>query len=321
MLSGKDLAAIVYVLLGYVVAIGLLLATGWLKLIGVLLLTHVLLISAVLTHEFLHGNIFKTRSQNVLWGTVMTHLNGACYASWRALEQHHFNHHLYHADFVPFDIAAYIASLPVFIRRLITSLEWLYFPAIEFILRLRTIIAPFQDPQSATERRQILFLLAYRSSLFALLGWLSWSALMFYAVAYICFVNLMRFADAFSHTYEYAIAGQTYTKHDRIYEQSHTLSNLLSVHYPWLNLLYLNFGYHAAHHYDMRCSWHQLPELHHRLYGQTGGNIVTLPSLIRNYHRFRLTRLSSGQGEVDISQPATLNTFTGAIGVSFLTPP
>jgi len=62
----------------------------------------------------------------------------------------------------------------------------------------------------------------YRTAAFTLLAWVSWKGLLLYFLAYISFVNVMRFADAFHHTYEYAIVGQDIPKRDRIYEQEHT---------------------------------------------------------------------------------------------------
>jgi fatty acid desaturase len=321
--SIKNTLALVYVFAAYLIDIALLLSSSWMaQLLGTVLLTHALLTSALLTHELMHGTLFKQRSLNVFWGQVMTHLNGAYYAPWEALEQHHFNHHVHHADFVPFDLAEWVNTLSPMQRRLFLALEWAYFPALELMLRIRSIVLSLQDP--ATRWRTGL-LLAYRAGLFAALGYFSGVAVLLYGIAYISFVNLMRFADAFSHTYDYAIVSQPFPKHDRAYEQAHTLSNLTSVNYPLLNLIFLNFGYHAAHHYDMRCPWHELPQLHERLFGSSGGNIVPLPQLVGNYHRFRLTRLSSGQGEVNVdqlaNQAAMLQAFTGAVGVSFLTPP
>ena len=58
---------------------------------------------------------------------------------------------------------------------------------------------------------------------------------------------------------------------DRDYEQSHTFSNVISIRYPWLNLITLNFGYHNAHHTKPTVPWHELPKLHEALYWWQGG--------------------------------------------------
>lgn len=316
----KNLFALIYLLFIYVLGVGLIVLEPWqYNLIGIILIVHALLLATAFTHEFIHGNIFKEKSPNAFWGQVMTHLNGACYATWEHLVEHHLNHHIHHVDFIPFDYSTYVKNLHLIARRILIALEWAYFPAFEFVLRWHVIATPFQNPDKFHLRRRTLLLIAYRSALFGLLAWLSWKALLLYGVAYVCFVLVMRFVDTFHHTYEYAIANKSVPKRDRVYEQANTFSNVVSVKYPWLNLLYLNFGYHNAHHHNMRCPWHELPALHQSLYGEKGGQLASFGQLASNYHKFRLTRLTSGQGETVTE--ATLADFTEAVGVSFLTPP
>jgi fatty acid desaturase len=318
--GARNAIAIPYVLLSYSLGVGLLTVNEWIwNGIGLILLIHALILSATFVHEFIHGNIFQEHQLNKFWGQAMTHLNGACYTTWNDLVQHHFNHHLHHADFVAYDIPEFIKQLPPIIRRLIIFLEWAYFPAFEFILRFQLMLAPFQNSARQHLRLRALIFFAYRSALFIILGIISLKALVLYSFAYVCFVNLMRFVDAFHHTYDYTIVGQSFPKRDRIYEQEHTFSNLVSVTHPWFNLLFLNFGYHNAHHHDMRCPWYDLPQFHEKLYGKDAKNLLPLPQLVFNYHRFRLDRLFGGQGEVETIEETTA--FTGGIGVSFLTPP
>ena len=319
----KNVSAILYVFLVYSIGVVFIAVQPWqYNILGVTLLVHALVLSATFTHEFIHGNIFKNRKLNAFWGQAMTHLNGACYATWDALVEHHFNHHLYHADFVGFDILKYLNTINPWLKWVYVVFEWLYFPIFEFEMRWRVILAPFFDPTKRSLIWRTIGLMLYRTIAFALLGWISWKGLLLYFLTYISFVNVMRFADAFHHTYEYAIVGQEFPKRDRIYEQDHTFSNLVSVKHTWLNLLFLNFGYHNAHHHNMSVPWHQLPELHQKLYAEKGGGVLPLPQLISNYHRFRLYRLFSGQGEATLEEGETmLDSFTGGVAVSFLTPP
>ena len=312
---------IVYLGAVYLLGVGLLLPhSWWLNGIGVILVVHSLVLSAYLIHELLHDNIFKQRHFNSLFGRIFTHINGACYAPYQDLVEHHLKHHIYHVDVVPFDIPTFVKELPKPVRFLLVALEWAYFPAFEFIMRWRLIVAPFIDPKKRHLRGRNLVIMAYRCGLAIIIGLISWQALLLYFFAYICFVNLVRFADAFHHTYDYAISGTEIAKHNRIYEQANTFSNFVSHRHPWLNLLYLNFGYHNAHHHDMRCPWYRLPELHQNLYGHEAKNLLPLSELIGNYHRFRITRLFGGQGDVD-SNTQAIASFTGGIGVSLLTPP
>lgn len=323
--TGFNLALLNSLVVGYVGVIyllgfGLLFAHDWrLNIVGVVLTVHSLVLSAYLIHELLHDNIFKQRSLNRFFGKFFTHINGACYAPYDDLVEHHINHHVHHADFVPFDIAKFYSALPKPLRYFLVALEWSYFPAFEFIMRWRLIVAPLINPAKRNLIWCNLGIAILRSSIAIAIALISGKALILYLFAYICFVNLVRFADAFHHTYEYAITGGEITKRDRIYEQANTFSNFVSPKSPWLNLLYLNFGYHNAHHHDMRCPWYRLPELHQSLYGDESKNLLPLPKLIGNYHRFRLSRLFGGQGDVDLEN-AGVAAFTGGIGVSLLTP-
>ncbi|XGV98617.1 MAG: fatty acid desaturase [Leptolyngbya sp. BL-A-14] len=318
----KNLGAIAYTITIYGLGLVFIVLPAWpLKGLGVLFLIHALVLSATFTHEFIHGNIFSDRRWNAFWGQFMTHLNGGCYAIWNSLVDHHFNHHLHHADFVGFDMVHYFNTMKPWQRSIYLVLEWLYFPIFEFELRWRLLLAPWLEPDKRSLRGRAIALMLYRTAAFALLAWMSWQALVLYAVAYVSFVNLMRFADAFHHTYEYVIVGHAFPKRDRVYEQDHTFSNLVSVNHPWLNLLLLNFGYHNAHHHNMSVPWHELPALHQKLYGKVGGGLLPLSQLVSNYHRFRLQRLFAGQGDMNEEGQLNLEAFTGGVGVSFLTPP
>lgn len=314
---------IAYSIAIYLLGVGLLISHSWsLNTVGVVLTIHSLVLSTVLTHEFLHDNIFKSRNLNSLFGQIMTHINGACYAPYEDLVENHRSHHIDRVDVVPFDIATFFNELPKPIRYLFVALEWAYFPLFEFVMRWRLIVAPFKNPAKRHLRIWTLGIMVYRGCLASIIGLISWQALLLYFFAYVCFINLMRFADAFHHTYDYAILGEEFTRPDRIYEQANTFSNLVSDKYPWLNLFYLNFGYHNAHHHDMRCPWYRLPELHQSLYGDEAKNLLPLSKLISNYHRFRIARLSGDQGDVNTENKRNaIASFTGGIGVSLLTPP
>jgi fatty acid desaturase len=319
----KNTIAIAYVFALYLLGIILILDRSWLlNSLGVISIAHSLVISTALTHEFIHGNIFKSRRLNVFWGELMTHLNGACYAPWQKLVEHHFNHHLHHVDVVRFDVVKYLnQDINPVQRWIYVVLEWLYFPVLEFELRWRIILDPLVNPNRRALLNRTIAWVVLRTIAFGLLAWISGKALLLYFLAYVAFVNANRFADAFQHTYEYSILGDEFPQLDRVYEQQHTFSNLVSVRYPWLNLIFLNFGYHNAHHHNMSCPWHELPKLHQQLYGKGTQNLLPLPVSIVNYHRFRLLRLFSGQENLHPAGNLRLDTFTGGVAVSLLTPP
>jgi fatty acid desaturase len=313
-----------YTLICYGVGMGLIAQSGWiLNLIGVLLLIHTMVFAAVLVHEFIHGTIFKGRSPNALWGKIMAHLCGTWYVPYEVLVSNHFHHHVHHVDLVPFDYEKYVRALPRWVQELLVTLEWAYIPAFDLLLRWRYVIEPFQHPEKQAQRGRILMMLAYRGVVFGLLGWVSLKALLLYAIAYVGFLQMFRFVETFHHTYDYAVVGESFPSRDRAYEDANTFSNVLTgEHLAWLNLLYLNFGYHNAHHHDMRCPWHRLPQLHHQIYGTQAKNLLTIPRMMSNYHRFRVDRIFSSQGDI-VSENGSLNLndFSGAVGVSLLTPP
>jgi len=324
----KNIAALTYVFAAYISGVALLFVRPWWgNVVGVILTAHGLLVGSVFIHEFIHGSVFKSRSLNVFWGQVMMHLNGACYATWSQISEHHINHHIHITDFTPFDYAR-VKNWSPWLRKTIQTLEWLYIPAFEYLIRLEVITSPFTNPKKYHLRGRTLFILTYRAALFTLLALLSLKAFLLYTLASFCFVSMMRLVETFHHTFEYTVHGETPVKRDRAYEQKNTFSNVVSVRYPWLNLLYLNFGYHNAHHYNMRCPWHELPQLHKSVfepssgYGETAGNFISFWQMMATYHKFRATRIGGNQGEVYTSDGGfSMENFTGGVGASFLTPP
>jgi len=315
-----NISVIFYVLGGYFGALALLLlANIWLNIFGLLLLTHSLVLSAYLSHEFMHSTIFKTMWWNAVGGNIMLWLNGGCYARFKDLAQEHIFHHVNKLDSAAFDLATFINNLPQPIRNLILALEWLYFPIISFILQFAAMTAPFWNPQRRDERLRVTILLIVRALLFTSLGLLSLKVLVLYFIAYTGMITVLRFMDAFQHTYEVFPVGALFPKQDYLYEQANTFTNLISRRYWWLNLLVLNFGYHNAHHAVMKCPWHSLHELDRDLFTGQEIHYLALPQLLKNYHRFRFSRIFSGQGKArDEQGHLKLDTFYGAVGVSFL---
>lgn len=315
--------AILYTLGGYSGGIALLLlSNGWLNALGVIFLTHSLIISAYLAHEFMHGNIFTSLKLNAVGGNLMLWLNGSCYARFQDLAKLHIAHHVNRVDFSKFDLSVFMQQLPTLVRRTILALEWLYFPALSFIIRWRGIADSLGNPERRDERLRVALILLTRVLLFTLLGLASLKALFLYFLAYIGMLTVLRFVDAFQHTYEVFPIGTPIPKRERAHEQANTFSNVLSQRYWWLNLLLLNFGYHNAHHELMKCPWHSLHELDGDLFSGQEVHYITLPQLLGNYHRFRISRIFSGQGQaVDTEGKLQLETFYGAIEVSFLVLP
>ena len=315
--------AIAYTFLSYVGGIALLLLPqiGF-NVLGVAVLTHSLVLSAYLSHECMHGNLFESRRLNASWGTAMLWINGAIYAPFDALMQTHIAPHVNRVDYCRFDLATYLQALPAPVRGFLLALEWLYIPSLAFLLRLRSVSAPFWDADHRSERGRTALLLEVRGGLFALLGFISFKALGLYFLAYVAMLTLLRFVDAFQHTYEVIAIDAPVPKRDRAHEQSNTFSNVVSLRHRWLNLLLLNFGYHNAHHELMRCPWHSLPELDRELFSGQEPHYIPLTRLLGNYHRYRVSRLFSGQSSaVKADGESSLDAFYGAVEVSFLVVP
>ncbi len=163
-----------------------------------------------------------------------------------------------------------------------------------------------------------------RVGAFVGLAFVSVKAVLLYALAYLMFLTVMRFMDAFQHTYEVfpsrsLAPAPVDPRRNRRYEYQNTYSNLLAVRWPWLNLLVLNFAYHNAHHARTGAPWYRLRGLHASLYGQDDPQLLPFRDLLRNYHQHRVTRvLASDYGSVSDSG-ARASDFIGAVGVSFLT--
>ena len=116
---------------------------------------------------------------------------------------------------------------------------------------------------------------------------------------YLLMMHVLRFMDALQHDYPYNPtlfdAGEAPRKGDRDWEQEHTFSVPISVKYPWLNLLTLNFGYHNAHHADMNVPFYRLPRLHEEMTGNDPARVIPFSSQLRLYHRNRVLRVSNPQ--------------------------
>lgn len=312
--------ALAYVVFGYGLSIILMSAQHWLANgLGVLLLIHTLMWAAYFVHELVHGTVFRRPRLNAFVAQVMLFLTGSCYCRFRDLARNHLAHHKNRADFSAFSITDFLRSQPAWLLKSIVVLEWLYFPAINFILRWFCALSPFLGQARRDERWRNGILLVVRGGFFTALGLYSWRAVLLYFVAYVCFINILRFMDCFQHTYEVFQIGQPLPQYSLDYEEANTYSNVLPIGLTWLNVLFLNFGYHNAHHHVIQCPWYLLPQLDAELYQAGYRQRVTLNRFIKNYHQFRVHRLFSKEGHVtEADGELNLDTFYGAIGVSFL---
>jgi fatty acid desaturase len=316
--------AIAYTLLGWPAGIWLLTrAAPALNVVGVLLTAHTLVYSAYLIHECAHHAIFATAKRNDRLGLLMSWINGACLADYGRLKKKHLRHHSDRLDVVTFDYRAALRRMPRWLRGALLALEWAYVPTVELIMRCMIIAKPFKQG-SAAERIRMVLLLSVRIAFFAALAIFSLRAALLYALAYLIFVSVLRFMDAFQHTYDVFASTSLESapldpKRDLRYEYENTYSNLIGERFWWLNLLVLNFPYHNAHHVRPSLPWYKLRTLHRTLYGEKDRQVIPCRELIGSYHRHRVARvLADDYGSV-ASEGNRADSFLGAVGVSFLT--
>lgn len=312
-----------FAIFGYALGVYLLFSPSILvNIAGVLLSAQALIISAYLLHEFSHWSIFKTPEMNRRWGILMSWINGGCYSTFEEIRDKHMHHHVDRADVLTFNVQHLMRDMPSFARNIMKFLEWLYIPALEILVHFLVIILPFMRPEWHYKRPRLLTILLVRVPLFALMAWISLKAWLLYLLAYGIMLTALRFADAFQHTYDVFLQSEGEISdgklRDRAYEQANTYSNLTSLQYPWLNLIFLNFPYHNAHHEKPIVAWFQLPKLHAELFGDSALlPVIPMAKLLLAYHRHRVTRLQSDDYGVLTNNSA--DAFIGAAGVSFLT--
>jgi fatty acid desaturase len=321
--------AMAYTLGGYALGFSLLFAgSWWLNALGTLLLGHAMIVAAYLIHEFAHGTIFAKPSANQRAGEVCSWLCGSCYADFQDLRKKHMRHHVDRADVITFDTKAFLNEGPAWLRRLVLALEWAYIPAVELVMHFYVIALPFitDNPKHRQRRGKVLRVLLIRALLFALVASISLKALFLYCVAWMLMLTVLRFADAYQHTYDAFAVLEDGGKipedklRDRAYEQHNTYSNVVSARWPALNLLLLNFSYHNAHHEKPVAPWYRLPALHRELYGSDYLQVIPMHLLLKSFHQHRLRRVVDDHyGAVAESGERRADDFYGAVGVSFLT--
>jgi fatty acid desaturase len=321
--------AIAYTVFGWATGIWMLTRTSLaLNAVGVLLTAHALVYSAYLVHECVHHCIFKAATANDRLGILMGWINGACAADYARLKKKHLRHHSDRLDVVTFDYRATLAAAPAWARHCVLALEWAYIPAVEFMMRGMVLAAPFKFGTGRDQVR-VIATMTVRIVAFIGLALLSVKALLLYALAYLLFLTVLRFMDAFQHTYDVfpsrsLAPAPADPRRTRRYEYENTYSNLLAVRWPWLNLLVLNFPYHNAHHARSGTPWYRLYALHRALYGEGDPQVLGFGTLAANYHRHRVARvLAEDYGSVNVSDTGakadSASGFIGAVGVSFLT--
>ncbi|HEX8874997.1 MAG TPA: fatty acid desaturase [Nitrosospira sp.] len=294
---------------------------------GIFAMGHGMVIAAYMIHDCGHNTLFKSPRHNAMLGKALNWLTGGCYGTYEDLRANHMRHHVDNADVIMLDYRGYLVRHPVQ-RKIVEALERLYVPVIELLMHGALILAPFIFKDKKDQRFRIMGIITIRFGLLAAVCVYSPAAYMCYLLAYVVLLTVLRFMDAFQHNYGILLArhndsGQIEHRGDRDYEQSHTFSNPVSIRYPWLNLLTLNFGYHNAHHTKPTVPWNELPKLHKALYGEEAGFVIPFGKQLSSFHKGRVERVVGDSTETEggrFARNLDDGRAVGAGGISFLTP-
>lgn len=322
-------ATVSYVIAAYGIGMAGLFQPSWaINIAAVLLLAHAMTIAAYMIHECGHNLVFRRIRDNAKLGRVMSWFCGAAYGTYEDMRYKHFRHHVDNDDVVWFAYDKFFERNPYF-TKLTRALEWIYIPAHDLIMHFVMIFTSFVIPARRDQRLRNVIVILIRGGLFL-------AALVFvpkvaglYVIAYLLMMHLLRFMDSVQHDYPYNTTlfetSKAPHKGDYDWEQEHTFSNTLSMRFPKLNWLVLNFGYHNAHHANMNLPFYRLPELHVDLAGNDPAFVIPFAAQAKLYHRNRVSRIYNPQPE-DYPQGKaylrTAQTGAGLIGgnaASFLT--
>ena len=238
--------ALLYAVAAYVVGFAGLFHGSWLvNGVSTLLLAHAMLIAAYMIHECGHNLVFKRSRHNAALGRAMSWLCGAAYGTYEDIRYKHFRHHVDNDDVVWFEYDRFFENHPL-VLKIVRVLEWLYIPAHDLIMHFVMVFTSFVIPQRRNQRRRNVTVILIRGGIFAALLLVVPKVAILYGVAYLIMMHVLRFMDMVQHDYPYNPTLFEYVesphKGDNDWEQEHTFSNPISLAYPKLNWLTLNFG-------------------------------------------------------------------------------
>jgi fatty acid desaturase len=255
---------------------------------------------------------------------VLGWLTGSSYGTFEDLRYKHMRHHVDNSDPISFDYRGWLTAHPR-AHRVINALEWAYVPATELLMHAMLVIGPFVFESKRHQRGRVMRVALIRGAVFATVVYFSPKAALLYVLAYLLFLTVLRFMDAFQHNYEIHLTLDTPEapapfRGDDDYEERNTFSNFLSRRWPWLNLLVLNFNYHNAHHAKPTLPWYRLPALHRELYPEECPQQLGFVEQLRSYHNKRIARVMSlDYGSTEVRTAIGEGRLVGANALSFLT--
>jgi fatty acid desaturase len=294
-------AAIAAIMVMYAGGLYCLLHRGPWPLLGTAFLAEAMILAWYMGHEAAHFLAFRRKWYNTLLGEVMSFLSGTFYFPFDEYRREHIRHHIEKVDIIGVDVEKLIKGLSPLTKRALLASEWAYFPAVYFIVKFLGITEQIKA-EGAPRRRAIIAILLY-GALFVALSYVSVYSLLWLLLAVIIRIHVIRFVDAFQHSYDQIPQHAHIERRTRRYEQFNTYSYPVFRRVRFLNLLILNFGYHNAHHAVPGCPWYRLPVADRLLAEQEIGPTTDIPfkntprvrfsQILANYHRYRVTRIVS----------------------------
>lgn len=287
--------AVTYTVVLYIAGLaGLLASALWVNLFATVLLAHGMTIAAYMVHEAGHNTVFKMQRHNVWLGRVMSWLCGASYNKFEDIRFKHFRHHVENDDIVWFDYEKFFLDHQI-VYRITRALEWCYIPAHDLVMHAVMVVNSYVIPERREQRIYNTAVIVARAALFIVLAAVSLKAAVLYVAAYLLMMVVLRFMDSLQHDYEYTLTlfsnERSPHRGDLDWEQEHTFSVPLSLKYPLVNWLTLNFGYHNAHHARPDQPWYRLPGIHREMYGDDPEMVIPFMQQLRIYHQGRVVRI------------------------------
>ena len=287
--------ALLYVTVAYSFGwIGLFQPDWLINIVATILLGHSMVIAAYLIHESGHNLIFKSIRDNAKLGRFLSWLCGSSYGTYEDIRYKHFRHHVDVDDVVWFDYEKFFKSNPVALR-ITRFLEWFYIPAHDLIMHFVMVFTSFIIPRRRDQRNRNATVILIRGSVYLSLLWFVPKVALLYSLAYMLMMTALRFMDTLQHDYGYHTTlfdfGKPPRKGDFQWEQEHTFSNPHTLRWEWPNWFTLNFGFHNAHHDDMKIPWYRLPDAHKKMFGDSPEEVIPLSAQLSMFHRNRVSRV------------------------------
>jgi hypothetical protein len=179
----------------------------------------------------------------------------------------HFYHHVNKVDYAVFDKAAFVAKLPRSVLAVILALEFVMVPAWFFLIKLRAISAPWWQPERRAHRERTAAAILLSLFWFAIMASQRLLSLLAYGITTCAVIQVLRFTDFVSHNYEIVPVGTKLQPRSKEYDQTVTYT-LASDRWLWSvvqPVIFLNFSFHNAHHYNTSAKWHELPAVDKKL--------------------------------------------------------